>query len=51
MTDADHAMRAAPQPAAETTKGTDQKWWTLVAVSLGTFMLLLDRTYKVLTDL
>jgi len=37
-------MRAAPQPAAETTKGTDQKWWTLVAVSLGTFMLLLDLT-------
>jgi EmrB/QacA subfamily drug resistance transporter len=37
-------MRAAPQSAAETTKGTDQKWWTLVAVSLGTFMLLLDLT-------
>lgn len=37
-------MRAAPLPAAETTKGTDQKWWTLVAVSLGTFMLLLDLT-------
>jgi EmrB/QacA subfamily drug resistance transporter len=26
------------------TAGTDNKWWTLIAVSLGTFMLLLDIT-------
>jgi EmrB/QacA subfamily drug resistance transporter len=29
---------------ASTTKGVGPKWWTLVAVSLGTFMLLLDLT-------
>ncbi len=44
MTDGDHGMSLAWQPDAGTTKGANSKWWTLVAVSLGTFMLLLDLT-------
>jgi len=41
---ADHGMRLAGQPIAGARTGMDPKWWTLVAVSLGTFMLLLDLT-------
>ena len=36
-----HADR---RPAAETRTGRDPKWWTLVAVCLGVFILLLDIT-------
>src|SRR5438309_2042092 len=36
---------AAPSPAGEGQRqGADPKWWTLAAVCLGTFMLLLDVT-------
>ena len=31
-------------PAPETRTGRDPKWWTLVAVCLGVFILLLDIT-------
>ncbi|HVW79374.1 MAG TPA: MFS transporter [Mycobacteriales bacterium] len=34
----------APASGAAPHEGHDNKWWTLVAVSLGTFMLLLDIT-------
>src|SRR3954454_13091253 len=36
--------QTAAAPTAETTSGRDPKWWTLVAVCLGIFILLLDIT-------
>jgi EmrB/QacA subfamily drug resistance transporter len=44
MTKETRGTKPAQQPTVGTTKGVDPKWWTLVAVSLGTFMLLLDLT-------
>jgi EmrB/QacA subfamily drug resistance transporter len=41
---ADTGTTPAQPPVSESKKGVDPKWWTLVAVSLGTFMLLLDLT-------
>ena len=43
---ADHIAAELPQSTAEphAPAGTDPKWWTLTAVCLGTFMLLLDIT-------
>jgi EmrB/QacA subfamily drug resistance transporter len=38
------AAPGAPTPASDHAAGSDPKWWTLVAVCLGTFMLLLDVT-------
>src|SRR5215813_55732 len=35
---------AGPQAPEAQRSGTDAKWWTLAAVCLGTFMLLLDIT-------
>jgi EmrB/QacA subfamily drug resistance transporter len=35
---------AAPGPGSAPRSGADPKWWTLAAVCLGTFMLLLDIT-------
>jgi MFS family permease len=37
-------MKTRQPSVAGLGKGADPKWWTLVAVSLGTFMLLLDLT-------
>src|SRR4051812_50229267 len=36
--------RPATSPPLESTTGRDPKWWTLVAVCLGIFILLLDIT-------
>jgi hypothetical protein len=44
MTTENPGMQLAQQPTAGAAKRMDPKWWTLVAVSLGTFMLLLDLT-------
>jgi len=38
------AEQTATAPPTETTTGRDPKWWTLVAVCLGIFILLLDIT-------
>jgi EmrB/QacA subfamily drug resistance transporter len=43
MTTANPAT-ATPRPHGEQRLGADPKWWTLAAVCLGTFMLLLDIT-------
>ena len=37
-------IRTGASPAPGVMSGTDPKWWTLAAVCLGTFMLLLDIT-------
>lgn len=38
------AAKPAPPPGARTRTLMEAKWWTLLAVSIGTFMLLLDIT-------
>jgi len=37
-------MTQTPLPSSATTTGRDPKWWTLVAVCTGVFILLLDIT-------
>src|SRR6516162_10268835 len=44
MTTSNQAGTATPGPYEAARSGTDPKWWTLAAVCLGTFMLLLDIT-------
>ena len=44
MTTSNQAGTAASGPYEAARSGTDPKWWTLAAVCLGTFMLLLDIT-------
>jgi len=44
MTTPNPAGTATPGPSEASRPGTDPKWWTLAAVCLGTFMLLLDIT-------
>src|SRR3954451_4875373 len=39
-----HATDRAAEDGTPTTAGRDPKWWTLVAVCLGVFILLLDIT-------
>ena len=44
MSTPNQAGTAAPGPREAPRPGADPKWWTLAAVCLGTFMLLLDIT-------
>src|SRR5215831_9537751 len=44
MTTSNQAGTATPGPSEAARSGTDPTWWTLAAVCLGTFMLLLDIT-------
>jgi len=44
MSTPNQAGTAVPGPSAAPRPGADTKWWTLAAVCLGTFMLLLDIT-------
>src|SRR5215469_4590775 len=44
MTTSNQAGAATSGPSEAARSGTDPKWWTLAAVCLGTFMLLLDIT-------
>ena len=51
MSDVNAATEAHEQPASQAVGAEParrgNKWWTLVAVSLGTFMLLLDSDARV----
>ena len=44
MTEHQPAVTVPAEPHTDATDGTDAKWWTLVAVCVGVFMLLLDIT-------